>query len=173
VASCRSFAGNIHLPNVDESTGHVLVHYLYTSAYQTLDDMETSLVGEANIEFKKAVLAYTAANKYSLRGLQQLSKHKIEHFGAEMNIFNVIEAIKKNFSKLLCNNPWVYNYLDRKAKTTFKEDHTVFTRNNFFNRINDVALAKVMAKCIVELYNNKVSRMLNTEREPVPGISEE
>ncbi|KAF1966829.1 hypothetical protein BU23DRAFT_573653 [Bimuria novae-zelandiae CBS 107.79] len=119
-----------------------------------------SLVPEANTNFKRAVLAYTAANKYGLFGLQQLAKHKIERFGAEINIFDVVEAIKGDFSKLL-------------SKTAFKEDYTVFARNNFFDRINNIALAKVMAKYVVELYNNKVSRMLNIEREPVLGISKE
>ncbi|KAF2179323.1 hypothetical protein K469DRAFT_459523, partial [Zopfia rhizophila CBS 207.26] len=125
------------------------------------------------IEFKRAILAYTAVNKYSLYSLQQLAKHKIKHFGAKMNIFDVVEAIKEDFLKLLCDNPWVYDYLNRKAKTTFEENHTVFIRDNFFDRINNVALAKVIAKCMVELYNNKVSCMLNTEREPVPGVSKE
>lgn len=94
VASYRSFERDLHLPDVDESTGHVLVHYLYTGAYQTLDDMKMSLVEEANIEFKRAVLVYRAASKYSVLGLQQLAKHEIERFGAEMNIFEVVEAIK-------------------------------------------------------------------------------
>lgn len=158
---------------MDECTGHVLVHYLYTGLYQTLNDIETSLVPEANTQFKRAVSAYTAANKYGLFGLQQLAKHKIEFFGAEVNIFDVVEAIKEDSSKLLCDDPCFYDYLGGKVKTAFEGDHTVFARDNFFDRINDVALAKVMAKCLVELYNNKFLRMLNTQGEPVPGISEE
>ena len=55
-------------------------------------------------------------------------------------------------------------------ETAFKEDHTVFSGNDFFDRINDVSLARVLAKCVVKLYN-KISRFLNTERQPVLGIS--
>ncbi|KAL5425946.1 hypothetical protein PMIN06_012981 [Paraphaeosphaeria minitans] len=156
ITSCRSWDGYIHLPDVDESTGHVLVHYLHTGLDQTLNGNEMSLVPVAITEFKRAVLAYTAANKYGLFDLQQLAKHKIECFGAEINIFDVVEAIKGG-----------------KATAAFEEDHTVFAGDNFFDRIDDVTLAKVMAKCVVELYNNKVSRMHNTEKEPVPGVSEE
>ncbi|KAL5396424.1 hypothetical protein PMIN03_012963 [Paraphaeosphaeria minitans] len=132
-----------------------------------------SLVPVAITEFKRAVLAYTAANKYGLFDLQQLAKHKIECFGAEINIFDVVEAIKGDFFNFLCNDPWFHNYLGGKATAAFEEDHTVFAGDNFFDRIDDVTLAKVMAKCVVELYNNKVSRMHNTEKEPVPGVSEE
>ncbi|RYO74103.1 hypothetical protein DL766_004924 [Monosporascus sp. MC13-8B] len=163
----------IHLPDVDESTGHVVVHYLYTGAYQTLDDTETSPVEEVNIEFKRAVLAYIAAKTYGLQGLQQLAKHKMEHFGTEMDIFDVVEAIKEHFSKLPDDTAWFHDYLEGKAKSAFEEDHTVFARDNFFDRVNDVALARILEKCVVELYNNKVSRRLDTAREPTPDISEE
>jgi hypothetical protein len=59
-SSCPRGDG-IHLLDVDESTGHLPVHYLYTGAYQTLDDMETSPAKEIHAEFKRAVLVYIAA----------------------------------------------------------------------------------------------------------------
>ncbi|KAF2443080.1 hypothetical protein P171DRAFT_433422 [Karstenula rhodostoma CBS 690.94] len=170
--SCRPGEGDIHLPDVDESTGHVLVHYLYTGLYQTLG-IKMCLVTEANIEFKRALSTYTAAKRYGLSGLQQLAKQEIERVGAEMNIFDVVDAIKENFSKLVCDNTWFNGYLEGKAKTAFDEDHTVFARDNFFEHINDVALAQAMAKCIIELYNNKVSHMLDTGEGPIPGLPEE
>ena len=45
---------DINLLDVDESIGHVLIHYLYIDAYQTLDNMKTSSTKEVNIEFKRA-----------------------------------------------------------------------------------------------------------------------
>ena len=61
--------------------------------------------------------------------------------------------------------------LDKKLETAFKEDHTVFAGSDFFDRINGVSLPRVLAKCVVKLYNNKISRFPNTERQPVLGIS--
>ncbi|RYP22523.1 hypothetical protein DL765_001581 [Monosporascus sp. GIB2] len=135
--------------------------------------METSPVEEVNIEFERAILAYIAAKTYGLHGLQQLAKHKMEHFGTEMDIFDVVEAIKEHFSTLPGDTAWFHDYLGGKAKSAFEEDHTVFARDDFFGRVNDVALARALAKCVVELYNDKVSRMLDTAREPAPEISKE
>jgi hypothetical protein len=104
------------LPDVDASTGHVLVHYPHTSLYQTLNDMETFHVAEANIEFKRALLAYTAAIKCGLVGLQQLAKHELERFGTEMNIFDVVEAVQDEFSKIRCNDLWCYGFLRARSK---------------------------------------------------------
>jgi hypothetical protein len=54
ILPCSSFSlgGKISLPDVDTNTGHVLVHYLYTSTYQTLCNKDISPSEEINIEFK-------------------------------------------------------------------------------------------------------------------------
>ncbi|KAF2469058.1 uncharacterized protein BDR25DRAFT_264224 [Lindgomyces ingoldianus] len=172
IASCSS-GDYIYLPNVDEDTGHVLVHYLYTGVYQTLDNMETSPVKEVHIEFKRAVLAYITAKTYELAGLQQLAMHKVEHYGTEMNIFDVVEALNEDFSKLPGNTHWLQDYLNGKIKTAFEEDHTTFAKDDFFGRISNVALNKVLVKRVVELYNNKLSCMLNIEKDSIQRVSEE
>ncbi|KAF2193046.1 hypothetical protein K469DRAFT_693112 [Zopfia rhizophila CBS 207.26] len=161
----------IYLPDMDEDTGHVLVHYLYTGTYQTLDNKDASPVVERSIEFKRAVLAYFAAKNYELLGLQRLAVYKIEHFGIEMNIFDIIEAINEDFSKLPGNTSWFHDYLRRKAKAAFQEDHTVFARNAFLDRISNVDLNKVLVKYVVELYTNKISRMLNNGAESILTLS--
>lgn len=84
-----------------------------------------------------------------------------------------LSRIQGRLFKFLCDDPSFCDYLDGKARIAFKEDHTVFARNNFFDRINDVALIKVMAKCMVKHYDRKVSRMLSTVREPVRESTEE
>ncbi|ORY00737.1 hypothetical protein BCR34DRAFT_668121 [Clohesyomyces aquaticus] len=168
-----SWRENIYLPDVDENTGHTLVHYLYTGAYQTLDNTEASLVEGAKLEFKRAFLAYIAAKTYDLRDLQQLAKHKIKHIGTRIHVFDIIEAIKEDFSKLPSDTTWFYNYLDGKAKTALEEDHTAFAKGDIFSCIDDIALCRLLAKCVVGLYNTKLSGMLNTEGAPVPGICEE
>jgi hypothetical protein len=44
----------------------------------------------------------------------------------------------------------LHDYLDKKMETAFKEDHTVFAGSDFFDRINDVSLARVLAKYVVK-----------------------
>jgi hypothetical protein len=135
--------------------------------------MQISESEKANTEFKRAFLAYLAAKTYNLYGLQELAKEKIEHFGAELSIFDIVEAVRDEFSKLSVGIPWFHEYLEGKVKAAFQEDHTVFAREDFFGRIDNVALLQVLARCLVGLFDERLSSMLNAEREPVPGIFEE
>jgi hypothetical protein len=79
IAFDNSWGEEIYLPDVDEGTGHVLIHYLYTGTYQTLDDIQFSPAEMARVEFKRAVLAYSAAKKYMLHGLQRLAGQQISY----------------------------------------------------------------------------------------------
>jgi hypothetical protein len=158
------------LPDMDKSIGHPLVHYLYTGTYQTLDDLNCSLAEQIHSEFKRAVLAYATAKKYELHGLEELAKDKIEHFGADMNIHDVVETIKDEYSKLPGNSTWFLDFLKEKARAAFEVDHTVFTKVDFFGRIDDAALTKVLAKCVMELYEEKVTRMLDAGNQPAPEV---
>jgi hypothetical protein len=160
----------IMLPDVDKSIGHVLVHYLYTGTYQSLDDLNCSPTEETHIEFRRAVLAYATAKKFELHGLEQLAKEKIEYFGAEMNIHDVVETIKDEYSKLPGDSTWFLDYLKEKARTAFEVDHTIFTKDDFFGRIDDAALTRVLATCVVELYEEKVTRMLDARNQPAPEV---
>jgi hypothetical protein len=158
------------LPDMDKSIGHPLVHYLYTGTYQTLDDLNCSPAEQTHSEFKTAVLVYATAKKHELHGLEELAKDRIEHFGAELDIHDVVETIKDEYSKLLGDSTWFLDYLKEKTRAAFEVDHTVFTKVDFFGRIDDAALTKVLAKCVMELYEEKVTRMLDAGNQPAPEV---
>jgi hypothetical protein len=158
------------LPDIDKSIGHVLVHYLYTGTYQTLDDLNCSPAEQTHSEFKRTVLAYATAKKHELHGLEELAKDRIEHFGAEMDIHDIVETIKDEYSKLPGDSTWFLDYLKEKARAAFEVDHTIFTKDDFFGRIDDAALTRVLATCVVELYEEKVTRMLDARNVSAPEV---
>ncbi|PVH91050.1 hypothetical protein DM02DRAFT_664391 [Periconia macrospinosa] len=134
----------VYLPDIDERTGHVLAHYLHTGAYQTLDSEETSSA--------------------KIAGLQQLAIDEMEQCGTAMTISDVLEAANANFSKADGHTNWFQKYLTERLNAAFEEDFTIFTRHNFFDHIDNVDLYTFVVKCAVELYSNKISRMLHPER---------
>ena len=144
---------SIDLPSIDEDTGHMLVHYLYTSTYQTLDNLDPCTVDERSIEFKRAVSAYSIGGAYQLSGLQQLAMGKIECLGDKLHTFDIFDIIDKEFPKLLDDDNWFRNYLKERAKATFKENPTLCTDHTFLDRISNVDLNKILVKCIMELYS--------------------
>ncbi|KAH7081258.1 hypothetical protein BKA63DRAFT_561818 [Paraphoma chrysanthemicola] len=166
IAFDDSWGNEIELSDVNECTGHVIIHYLYTGAYQTLDDIELSPAEVMRIEFSRAVMAYIAAKKYMLHGLQRLAGQQISTFGAEMSIFDVVEAINTDFVKLPDDATWFHEYMGDKARMAFEQDPTVFARNDLFSRIENVALIRVLAKIMVEVYTNKLSPVLSQTERP-------
>jgi len=146
---------------VDESTGHTIVHYLYTDAYQTLNDYR-------NVEhtgFNRAMLVYVAATTYNLHGLQELARNEIRQFCANMNIFDVVKLVRENFSKPLKNATWFHDYLGDKIQAELEKDYTVFAKRNLFSRIHDASLASILGKHMTRLYISRISDLLNEERQ--------
>ena len=107
----------IRLPSVDEDTGHVLIHYLYTGTYQTLDN--AGKTEERRVEFKRAVAAYFAARTYKLRGLEWLAMESIEHFGTQVPIADIFDVINREFQKFSDKSTWFHNYLKEKRSQGF------------------------------------------------------
>ena len=172
IASLFGPSPYVHVPNIDESTGHVLAHYLYTGTYQTLGSLDTS-PAKAPIEFKKAVAAYKTAKSLGIEGLQKLAMEHIEQSGKETTIFSVIEAINDNFSQLAGDTNRFQEYLIGRFNKAFQEDWTIFVTNDFFEKISNADLCKFTAKHVVELYSNKISTLLNLDRREPIAVEEE
>lgn len=160
------------LPDVDAGTGHVLVHYLYTGMYQTLNDTNYSTTTKAAVEFKRAFLAYIVGERYKLQGLKELAKNEIELHGADLDAFGVVDAIKDNFSKFPEDITWFYEYLDKKIQSALHASPSVFASYEFLNRIEDAALLRTLARNTAQLYTDKVSEVLHAEQERAKEVSE-
>jgi hypothetical protein len=63
---------------VSAATGHLLVHYLYTGIYQTLETKREDATTTAPVEFKQALLTFVLASTYDLPDLQRLAQKQIE-----------------------------------------------------------------------------------------------
>ena len=156
--------GIIQLPDVDANTGHVLVHFLWTGTYQTLHNIDVSPEEEVRVEFKQAFLAFAVAHTYELAGLQRLAMDKIKQFGQRMTIFDIVDTIDENFSSLSHSTTEFQDYLTMKARDAFQKNHNDLCSNGIFDRITNVALSKTLAKCVMELYENKITHMLQAEQ---------
>ncbi|PVH91842.1 hypothetical protein DM02DRAFT_702727, partial [Periconia macrospinosa] len=156
---------NIFLPDVNANTGHVLVHYLYTGTYQTLYNKDTLPREETNIEFKQAISTYVAAKDCHLDGLKELAKQRVKQLGTEMSISDVFKSVEEDFSKLCDESAWFQDYMYEKVKAMFEQDYTAFARTGLFDCTENVSLTKILAKFMVELYNDKIKRMINLQQE--------
>ena len=161
----------INLPSVDEDTGHVLVHYLHTGAYETLDNNDATSANHARVEFKRAVLAYFTAKNHGINGLQKLAMQNIERWGMGLTTSDIFNMVDQELPEFNDRPGCFYYYLKKRFKAIFKGDCTSFTDDTFLNHIRSSQLNKIVIECVVELYINLVSHKINDKTNSVQGAS--
>lgn len=158
------------IEDVDADIGHIVIHFLHTGDYQTLDETDGEHVeaveeNSATTEFQKAVRACKVATKYGMPDLQQLAQAEMDRWGANMNLHDAIGAISQDsVAKSLDENTWLQEYVSQKVRSAFELDSDVFLEEGFFERISSHTLTKVLAKNMVSLYNERV---LTLQKEKV------
>jgi len=148
---------NISLPELDESIGHTLVHYLHTGTYQTLK--LPGVLGSAakTEEYRRGILAYFAARSYGLDGLAAYAKEAIVKFDGAMSMFETLDIVKELYPKLSDNEMWFSVYLESKIEAAFKSDETLFKQERFLTCIGGpAAFDRALFKSMVEIYTEKI-----------------
>ena len=152
---------SVDLPSIDEDTGHTLVHYLHTGAYETLDNLDVSTADHERVELKRAIRTYFTARTYDLSGLQQLAMDNIECYGMRLSVIDVFELIDQEFPKFEDESGSFYEYLKKIFRVRFEDNYAFFTKGTPFNRIHNVQLNRILVECVMELYDTVVSRKIN------------
>ncbi|KAH9864710.1 hypothetical protein J1614_010646 [Plenodomus biglobosus] len=147
--------------DLDDGTGHTLVHYLYTGNYETLHCKVSS---RASDRIQRALLVYFMANKYDLHDLEQLAKQEIEQQAVELSICEVLEAIKEHFVRLEPDS-FVHEIVREKTKETCEENDTLLKTDALLKSLDNAALSRFMMKCVVDGYSSMILQAYATQRE--------
>jgi hypothetical protein len=143
---------------VSAATGHTLVHYLYTGTYQTLEAKGEVAATPAHTKFKQALLTFVLASAYELQDLERLAKEQIEIYGSHMALVEVLDTVRKEFSKVASS--WFHKYLQARAKEQFDLDHTFFTSKAFIESVGKGTLHRFMTCHLLEIFSEKLTRTL-------------
>lgn len=124
------------LPELDETTAHTLVHYLYTGRYQTLESYTSPAEQGAIAQFKLSTCVYCAAMRYKLPGLAELAKEKITSFGEDLTILDILGTARDFvFPYLPDDEAWFAAYLEDAIKAAVGEDPNLFLKEGFSDQI--------------------------------------
>ena len=148
----------IELPEVDEDSGHTVVHYLHTGAYQTLKLQNVSHDAKNLAKYTRDMRLYCVTKQCGLASLEELSKQYAETHSQGISFIQMLEVAEKVFKKFPDDEVWFTDCLKKKMRTAFEADKFVFTKDNFLDRIGKVKnLDRTLVKCIAELYAEKHS----------------
>lgn len=157
--STTDAGGTLSLPGVSAATGHTLVHYLYTGTYQTLEAKGEDTVAPAHIKFKQAFLTYVLASTYEVQDLERLAKEQIKRHGSHMALVEVLETVRKEFSKMA--RCWFHEYLQARAKEQFDLDFTFFTSKAFIDSVGKGTLHRFTTSHLLEIFSEKLTHTLH------------
>jgi hypothetical protein len=141
------------LPELDETTAHTLVHYMYTGKYQYLQKsprIETSAISG----YQAGTCVYCAAARYQLTELIDLAKEKILSFGKDVGISDVLAMARDHAFPLLPeDDTWYPAYLEDVIKSAMAKDPEPFRRPEFITQVEGSSrLLQVVWKTVVNNY---------------------
>jgi hypothetical protein len=151
-------APDIALPDVDDNSAHILLHYLHTGAYESLATSARTPAEEARVEFARALAAYAVAARYEIRGLGLLARREAVAWGVGLSVFEAVGLLEGVFARV-CDGEggWVREWIREKCRVAFEADYERFARMDVFDGVGDVALYRWLMKCLVELLSERVA----------------
>ncbi|EWZ78102.1 hypothetical protein FOWG_17579 [Fusarium oxysporum f. sp. lycopersici MN25] len=94
----RSRTTELRLEDVSQNAGHVLVHFLYTGKYQTLQVDTPDLRDRLAAQFRTCLQVYAASKTYKLHNLQGLIQIELEQLGQKVAIPDLIAVAEEIYS---------------------------------------------------------------------------
>jgi hypothetical protein len=145
---------SIILDTVDENIGHTLIHFIYTSRYQTLKS-DGPDEHPAFTDFKRALLAYCAARLCGIAKLEDYIKDKAQGLQKELSVFDLQVIAKEISSKLSQRDDWFATSIQKWVKARLIEDATLLTDERLpdvigRSKLFDRAVVKSMMEMCVE-----------------------
>jgi len=144
---------SVQLPELDQTTAHTLVHYLYTGKYQTLSVNAASdkVIPES---YKLSACVYCAAVRYELPGLTELAQNKIKSFGEEVSIFDILAVARDHaFPMLPEDDVWYPAYIEDALNTAMAEDPEPFRKPDFITTVDgNSKLLQLVWKTVMSNY---------------------
>jgi hypothetical protein len=121
----ESGSPTVRLAEVDEDVGHTLIHYLYTSDYQTLRPISNCDTSTRAIEYSRSVFAYSAALTCDLGGLAQHARTYMQILDKDIPMSSIIALGRKTFPRIT-EDAWFSDNRTAKITASFEADEGIF-----------------------------------------------
>ncbi|KAL3454223.1 hypothetical protein BJX65DRAFT_302009 [Aspergillus insuetus] len=164
-----NYGREVVLEDVDEDIGHTLIHFLYTGRYETLYSGYSVAT-----EYRRSALAYQAARRYKLFGLEAVARKQIEHFSPHVHLQTVLETAREVFPDLPSDEAWFKIYLNEYFSTSFDDSRDFFHREEFIKAIgHNTAFDRMIMQLTIDVLFARISELEATVNEHPPATEPE
>ena len=171
-----TFSGkSVRLPELDQTTAHTLIHYLYTGKYQILSIHASSdaVIPES---YRLGTCVYCAAVRYNMPGLAELARNKIKSFN--ISIFDVLSVARDHAFSLLPEwDAWYPSYVEDALNKAMAEDPEPFRKSDFISMVEgNGKLLRLVWETVLNNYARIPAMPVAVEDRattPTPGLVSE
>ncbi|KAK3371104.1 hypothetical protein B0T24DRAFT_721289 [Lasiosphaeria ovina] len=163
------------LNHISRGAGHVLVHYLYTDSYRTLNwTGPTTVRDEAIAKLRTGFEVYATARQFELDRLEELAKEQISLLSKEVDAFTILNVVSEAYPTSTNKDTWFPTYIKAVIKTAFEGSEALPKSEPSENeREDDIPVAKILLRGAVEIYREMVEALAVkdvpvTLEKPVP-----
>lgn len=105
--------------NVSGKTAHVLVHFMYTGAYEHLPFNGSDPQEWQHSEFATCLECYAAALEYELNDLVPLMQKTLKRLGADIAISKFIAIVEDTYPRSISGDKWFSSFVDDCVQQAF------------------------------------------------------
>ncbi|KAK1574399.1 uncharacterized protein LY79DRAFT_523998 [Colletotrichum navitas] len=144
-------SNEIRLENVLDECGHVVIHYLHTGRWQTLDDADLPGAARLSKRLEVSLLVYGTAQTYNLPGLAELSKQKISQYAGALPALQVLVLASDACQLLGEGDLWFSTFIKLRVEELF-QDASSQEKTRFLTCFDTATpYSKMLVKLIVEI----------------------
>ncbi|KAI6083958.1 hypothetical protein F4821DRAFT_243770 [Hypoxylon rubiginosum] len=147
IDECRTAASGdkyktLSISPLSNHAAHVLVHYLFTGTYQSLE----------TVRFATSVEVYTLAGEYELSGLEDLAKVEMECVAPKMKVTRLIDILKDECPYARTDDVWLHNFIKSRINPLLENPPIPAT-----NPVRILSMTNFLFRAMLELYPEKIS----------------
>ncbi|KAH6612824.1 hypothetical protein B0J18DRAFT_68258 [Chaetomium sp. MPI-SDFR-AT-0129] len=143
--------------------GHSLFHYLYTGQYDppvwTGPPDAKGLIQQLQAKFHM----YSLARTLELDALETLVREDIQEFAGGLDIFAIMDAVKRGYPVPIRNDPWFHDWIKGRIKAAFAQPKGLVELTQPQNPDDDMGVAKVILVCMLETFADTMEALANSK----------
>jgi hypothetical protein len=146
---------SIMLDMIEENIGHTLIHFIYTSRYQTLK-LDGPDQYPAFTHFKRALFVYCAARLCGITKLEEYIKGKADELQKQLSLFDLQTIAEEVCPKLPQQENWFSANIQKWVEARLLNDATLLTGQRLPDVIGrSVIFDKAVVKSLMDMYIDK------------------
>ncbi|CEN59402.1 hypothetical protein ASPCAL01852 [Aspergillus calidoustus] len=159
---------HVYLTDIDETIGHILLHFLRTGDYATWPPRHAGAKltsAEIRDDYTKAVLAYRAAQRYNITLLSLRARHQMFIQGGSLAAVEAMDVFRRYWEGLSGDN-FITDEIRRLLGNAFRANERLFEDKRFNDLLGGPPdFDRILGDVMLDLVKGRIDDLSRAEAE--------